>query len=573
MLGTDPAAAGASSATGSASCCSRRASRPSSTSAKRSSCTGAVPRRRARRRGDRARRARGKVDARIGTLSGGQQRRLDLALGIIGRPDVLFLDEPTTGFDAAARRRSWDLIESSCGCGTTVLLTTHYLDEAEHLADRVGVLAAGRLIAEGTPAELIGRETAARWCRSPLVGARGRAMPGDVDAGAAEVQRPTRRVHDRPIRRPTSHAVTGWALGTRARTRRAVGHPSDARGRVPRSRRRSTPTDGCRGRRSGRERWPVDTGLVVRQTASQLLTFWRTPIAMFFTLVLPLVMLVLFNALFGDGRSRPRRAVADQPVLHRRAGGVHGVSAPRTPTSPTWCRSAAKRACSSVGAARRCRRGATWPASSVRRRAGLVGAGIMLALGVVAYDLDIDAAKMPAMVVTFLVGVSSFSALGMAVAGLVPDARSAAAVANATILPLAFVSNVFIPIEDPPRWLETSATSSRSSRSSRASRTRSIRRSRRRVRLGRLRVRGAVGDRRPRRRAHDVPVEPTTCGPDRSPGGARPPTVEPRATSTARRALAVGTSPPLPVVVRVGGPVGGRFSRNASRPSAASSVP
>lgn len=96
-----------------------------------------------------------KVDERVGSLSGGQRRRVDLALGIVGTPDLLFLDEPTTGFDPAARRQSWDLIESLCDDGVTVLLTTHYLDEAEHLADRVGVLDEGRMIAEGTPAALI----------------------------------------------------------------------------------------------------------------------------------------------------------------------------------------------------------------------------------------------------------------------------------------------------------------------------------------------------------------------------------------------------------------------------------
>jgi len=96
-----------------------------------------------------------KVDERIGSLSGGQRRKVDLALGIIGTPDLLFLDEPTTGFDPSARRQSWDLIEQLGEGGTTVLLTTHYLDEAEHLADRVGVLADGKMIAEGTPAELI----------------------------------------------------------------------------------------------------------------------------------------------------------------------------------------------------------------------------------------------------------------------------------------------------------------------------------------------------------------------------------------------------------------------------------
>jgi ABC-2 type transport system ATP-binding protein len=96
-----------------------------------------------------------KVDERVGSLSGGQRRRVDLALGIVGKPDLLFLDEPTTGFDPSARRKSWDLVEGLCDDGVTVLLTTHYLDEAEHLADRVGVLASGRLVAEGTPSELI----------------------------------------------------------------------------------------------------------------------------------------------------------------------------------------------------------------------------------------------------------------------------------------------------------------------------------------------------------------------------------------------------------------------------------
>ena len=96
-----------------------------------------------------------KADSRIGTLSGGQRRRLDLGLGIIGTPELLFLDEPTTGFDPVARRQSWELVQRLCDGGTTVLLTTHYLDEAEHLADRVGVLANGRMVAEGTPEQLM----------------------------------------------------------------------------------------------------------------------------------------------------------------------------------------------------------------------------------------------------------------------------------------------------------------------------------------------------------------------------------------------------------------------------------
>ena len=95
-----------------------------------------------------------KADDRVGTLSGGQQRRVDLALGLVGDPDLIFLDEPTTGFDPAARRRSWDLIRNLTSLGRTIVLTTHYLDEAETLADRVAVLAGGRIVAEGTPSAL-----------------------------------------------------------------------------------------------------------------------------------------------------------------------------------------------------------------------------------------------------------------------------------------------------------------------------------------------------------------------------------------------------------------------------------
>jgi ABC-2 type transport system ATP-binding protein len=101
-----------------------------------------------------------KADARTHTLSGGQKRRLDVALGIVSRPELLFLDEPTTGFDPAARREFWGLIRDLQTSGTTILLTTHYLEEAESLADRVGVIAAGRMLAVSTPAELGGRNTA-----------------------------------------------------------------------------------------------------------------------------------------------------------------------------------------------------------------------------------------------------------------------------------------------------------------------------------------------------------------------------------------------------------------------------
>ena len=101
-----------------------------------------------------------KARARTHTLSGGQKRRLDVALGIIGRPELLFLDEPTTGFDPEARREFWELIRDLAAAGTTIVLTTHYLEEAEELADRLAVIAGGSLVAVSTPTELGDRQNA-----------------------------------------------------------------------------------------------------------------------------------------------------------------------------------------------------------------------------------------------------------------------------------------------------------------------------------------------------------------------------------------------------------------------------
>ena len=97
-----------------------------------------------------------KRDAHVKTLSGGQKRRLDLGVALVGDPDLVFLDEPTTGFDPAARRSAWEMIRVLRSLGKTILLTTHYLDEAQQLADRVAVIQAGRIVSLGTPAELIG---------------------------------------------------------------------------------------------------------------------------------------------------------------------------------------------------------------------------------------------------------------------------------------------------------------------------------------------------------------------------------------------------------------------------------
>jgi ABC-2 type transport system ATP-binding protein len=128
-------------------------------------------------------------DVRIAALSGGQRRRLDLALGIAGDPELVFLDEPTTGFDPSARRQSWELISALRDLGKTILLTTHYMDEAQHLADRVVVIARGTVIAEGTP-DTLGRsagEAARVAFRVPYgIAADELPLPGDADVERRE---------------------------------------------------------------------------------------------------------------------------------------------------------------------------------------------------------------------------------------------------------------------------------------------------------------------------------------------------------------------------------------------------
>jgi len=118
-------------------------------------------------------------------LSGGQRRRLDVALALIGDPELLFLDEPTTGFDPSARRAAWQVVAGLRTLGKTVFLTTHYMDEAEHLADRIAVIAAGRIVAQGTPQTLGGRDRLpATISFTPPTGVTPQALPADLQARA-----------------------------------------------------------------------------------------------------------------------------------------------------------------------------------------------------------------------------------------------------------------------------------------------------------------------------------------------------------------------------------------------------
>jgi ABC-2 type transport system ATP-binding protein len=147
-----------------------------------------------------------KGDARVKTLSGGQKRRLDLGVALVGDPDLVFLDEPTTGFDPAARRAAWQMIRALRSLGKTILLTTHYLDEAEQLADRVAVLREGVIVREGTPAELTSgtEETEIRYRRDGHEVLLRTAEPTRVlNQLTAEALAEGRELEGLSVRRPT----------------------------------------------------------------------------------------------------------------------------------------------------------------------------------------------------------------------------------------------------------------------------------------------------------------------------------------------------------------------------------
>ena len=193
-----------------------------------------------------------KANARVKTLSGGQKRRLDLGIALVGDPELVFLDEPTTGFDPAARRAAWEMIRSLRSLGKTVLLTTHYLDEAEQLADRVAVLRDGVIVRLGTPRELT-----------------------TTDLEVEIRYRRRRRGRRRPDERADTRAQRADQRGARARgrARLARGAPPDARAGLPRPRRRGA----------------ARVKIFVHQVRTEQLVFWRSREAAFFIFLFPLL--------------------------------------------------------------------------------------------------------------------------------------------------------------------------------------------------------------------------------------------------------------------------------------------
>ena len=152
-----------------------------------------------------------KADARCGHLSGGQQRRVDVALALIGDPDLVFLDEPTTGFDPSARRAAWEVIEGLRRLGKTIFLTTHYMEEAEYLADRIAVLAVGQIVSEGTPQTLGGRDRGGSEIRFALPTGTERAqLPDGLGPNTEHAGRQVLVRTAEPVR--ALHVLSEWAL-------------------------------------------------------------------------------------------------------------------------------------------------------------------------------------------------------------------------------------------------------------------------------------------------------------------------------------------------------------------------
>ena len=206
---------------------------------------------------------------------------------------------------------------------------------------------------------------------------------------------------------------------------------------------------------SDRGAWPGVGALILGQVRHQVRLFLRVPIGLFFTIALPLIMLVVFNAVFGD--STVASPAGEWPTRQFYTGALAAFTA----VSATYTNLA-----NTVPVRREEGILKRWrstplpvPVLILGQMLGalvvaILGALLLLIVGVLAYGLEVDAAALPNALLTFIVGVLSFAALGMAISSAVSSADSAPAVANATILPLAFISNIFIPLEDPPRWLD-----------------------------------------------------------------------------------------------------------------------
>ena len=358
-----------------------------------------------------------KRDARVKTLSGGQKRRLDLGIALVGDPDLVFLDEPTTGFDPAARRSAWELILALRALGKTILLTTHYLDEAQRLADRVAVIRAGKIVSLGHARRADRRRARDR---DPLREGRrtGRDRDGRSDPS-------TQRSDDRSV-----------GVGGRARTSR--GAATDARGRLPRPRRS--------GRRSPR------VTLLLHQLTFEQRVFWRSREAAVFIFIFPLLLYALLGSVYGG-------EIDGAPAVDVLLAGLFGYGAANTAFAGLAIILVGRR---EAGVLKRLRATPLPPATYMA--AVLLSMLVIFALqsaGLVALGTLAFGATTPANWLGFagaiVLGVACFAGLGLGAASLIRSAEGVSAVVNVIVLPMAFLSGSFGPTDEYPALLEAVA--------------------------------------------------------------------------------------------------------------------
>ncbi len=366
-----------------------------------------------------------KADVRSRKLSGGQLRRLDFALALVGDPELMFLDEPTTGFDPAARHAAWETVRGLRDLGKTILLTTHYLDEAQELADRVAIVKDGRVLAIGPPREL------------GVGGSHYRVAYRDRDGDLVEQQTddPTRAAQ----RADRRSAGAGRAAGGAER-----GTP-DARGRLPGADRRClTHARGADGTRMG------DTlTLTWRQYRLERRMFWRNPSAAFFNFVLPLLFLC------GGGIILQ----GNQHDLNLLVPAIAGMSVMSTTFTALAYNIVFLR---ERGVLKRIR-GAPLPAGSyfggVAANA-VTNTALQIAIIVLAGRVFFGIgwpAHWDELIVFVLAGVVCFAALGVAFAHVIPNFESTAAYVNAVFLPVVFISFFVFENKSAPAFLNNIA--------------------------------------------------------------------------------------------------------------------
>ena len=385
-----------------------------------------------------------KADARAGSLSGGQQRRLDVGLALIGDPDLLFLDEPTTGFDPSARRQAWDVIAGLQELGKTVFLTTHYMEEAQRLADRVAIIAAGEIVAEGTPSDLGDRE--ARPAEISFMLPRRfevSDLPTEVAVRAQVANGAVSLTSDRPIE--VLHLLTGWAL------ERSL----DLEGLEVR---RPTLEDIYLELTAAAEAEPMSAArLALHQFRFDQKTFWRNP---GLGVLHRRVAADLSPDLRDDLRQRQARGAQrpqDHHLLHTRDSHAGVVSA----TAQSMAFQLSSDRDNGI-----LKRGRGTPMPSWVFFAGRIGNALVISLlmlvivpgiGWLIYGVEIPWEHLPAVIITLLVGAASFCCLGIALTAAIPNEDAAPAITNAALLPLYFISGIFIPETEIPDGVLTFA--------------------------------------------------------------------------------------------------------------------